>query len=112
MNILKDGVGDGLIKYTAHFEDFPMQMIHIRGASTLMQIVDILCNYMYIKILLQLSKCHMCPIRHRLSDLSAPKIIEIQNQSRILCESFWCSDIFDTVVFAEPVSISKGLQAI
>src|SRR5664280_888693 len=76
-----------------------------------MQVINILSDYLYIKIFFQLSQSKMALIRFTRLKLSSPFIIESQYQFLILCPGPGRCNLIYIIFFPETARIPEGFYS-
>lgn len=103
---------DAITVKAAGFPQLAMHMDGIAAACALMQVIDVLGDKgeFPLPYPFQIHQCCMRRIRRDLSQLRAAGIIEFLHKGRIALESFWCGDVFNSVVLPQPIAIAEGAQ--
>ena len=66
-----------------------MQMDHIAAAGLFMQVIDILCNDMNVKVLFQFSQSDMSCVGLGVEQFPASLVVEVEDQFRVsFCNLF------------------------
>jgi len=88
-----------------------MKMKDFCAAGSFMQVINILSDYLHIKIFFQLSQPKMALIRFTRLKLSSPFIIESQYQFFILCPGPGGCNFIYIIFFPESAGIPEGFYS-
>ena len=88
-----------------------MQVRDARRAGPLVQIIDILGNYLHVETLFQARNSAMARIRLLPEHLAAAHVVKIDDLRPIVAQRLGRTDIFDPVVGPQPVGIAESSQS-
>ena len=86
-------------------------MDHIAASCLFMQVIDILCNDMNVKVLFQFSQSDMSCVRLGVEQFPASLVVEVEDQFWVGSKAFGGCYIFHPVFFPETVGVTKGRNA-
>src|ERR1044071_243746 len=95
---------------TPHFEYLAMQVQHFRGACTLVQVVYVLGNDVYVEMLFQFGQQLVGCVWLCFPHIGAAHIVEVEHQLRVAAPGTRRSHILDVISFPKAIAVAEGSQ--
>ena len=88
-----------------------MKVYYMSGASSLMQVIDVLGDYRYIMFFFKFGNHSVSIVWLYLRQLLTPKIIEVKTPLRIIVESFCTRQICPFIIGPQTVLTTESAQS-